>query len=786
MSTELDPITSGYQLSKINTNFQKVEDALNNTVLRRDGLSQGEDNSMHNNLDMNSHAILNAVTDPTNDGSLITVEEFKRAVRVPRGETIAEAPAVADRRGKIAAWDLGNGNPIAVSPISIPSALAVELASSTGGSMIGLEQGGTVQHELQEVSVLAYGAKRDGVTDDTNAFIQAVAKAVQLGYRNVYVPAGTYVISSEVNLGGVGYSGLNGVKLRGDGRKNTRILFKPSATESPCFSIIGGHGTHTGRGVVGIDIYPYDTSYNNKGIGIYVNDASFVDIDSCDIGFLNSSIKLHNKSAGEFTEFINITRCRLDRSTYLLNMIVDAGDSSFHGVHVDTTQMQLGQGGVGLNMRSFAANRAHPYGCYFNIKLFGRSDNDCHAIYLQNNRCDISNGFFTLEQGAKFTSVDDSWFHIDGTLKGLIGGSNIIWNTPATNPQLGVPAHFIFDNMSSCSTLGNFTYDGLSSSFPQTWNPTFGESTDLSAPGFFRIRGASNTTNGMAWALRSPDTTGWMLGKVVDGQPWKSFTPLYKFDPGNVSDFRKLIGSSTSGRMYLSAFHTGTSVTSEVFVGVNRFSPGATNFDLGSASGERWGSGFFNGFTITSASIAPVVTNSTSFGTASLYPSNIYSQNAVTVVSDRNYKEQIEDLSDEKFEDLLEAIGSVKFKTWKLKSAVASKGDAARNHYGVIAQEVKEALVNKGIDWTNCGLITFERVTQPVTFDGEKYHPIFVEEGSKLPVEEDGSIALLDGADTVATSEDGTMTISREVYMLRMEEFLVLRTAFIESKLQGV
>jgi hypothetical protein len=56
---DLDPIIFGYNLSKINTNFQKVEDELNNKVLYRDSTA-GEPNSMSSNLDMNSKSILNA------------------------------------------------------------------------------------------------------------------------------------------------------------------------------------------------------------------------------------------------------------------------------------------------------------------------------------------------------------------------------------------------------------------------------------------------------------------------------------------------------------------------------------------------------------------------------------------------------------------------------------------------------------------------------------------------------------------------------------------------------
>lgn len=56
---ELSTITSGYNLSGINSNFQKLEDELNNKVLYRDS-PPGEPNHMDVNLDMNGHSILNA------------------------------------------------------------------------------------------------------------------------------------------------------------------------------------------------------------------------------------------------------------------------------------------------------------------------------------------------------------------------------------------------------------------------------------------------------------------------------------------------------------------------------------------------------------------------------------------------------------------------------------------------------------------------------------------------------------------------------------------------------
>jgi hypothetical protein len=74
MSIELNNIASGYSTPLINDNFQKLEEELNQNVLRRDGLEPGEANEMRVPLDMNSHPILNAITDPDNPGSLVTQE----------------------------------------------------------------------------------------------------------------------------------------------------------------------------------------------------------------------------------------------------------------------------------------------------------------------------------------------------------------------------------------------------------------------------------------------------------------------------------------------------------------------------------------------------------------------------------------------------------------------------------------------------------------------------------------------------------------------------------------
>lgn len=66
----LNPITSGYNLGKINTNFDVIEDVINDEVVH----SIGGNNTMHQDLDMNGFDLLNVNINPGNPGSLLTRE----------------------------------------------------------------------------------------------------------------------------------------------------------------------------------------------------------------------------------------------------------------------------------------------------------------------------------------------------------------------------------------------------------------------------------------------------------------------------------------------------------------------------------------------------------------------------------------------------------------------------------------------------------------------------------------------------------------------------------------
>jgi len=75
---------------------------------------------------------------------------------------------------------------------------------------------------------------------------------------------------------------------------------------------------------------------------------------------------------------------------------------------------------------------------------------------------------------------------------------------------------------------------------------------------------------------------------------------------------------------------------------------------------------------------------------------NIYATNGTIQTSDRNEKQDIEALTDAETRVAVSAKGLLRKFRWK--DAVAEKGDEARTHFGIIAQDLQDAFTAEGLD----------------------------------------------------------------------------------------
>ena len=88
--------------------------------------------------------------------------------------------------------------------------------------------------------------------------------------------------------------------------------------------------------------------------------------------------------------------------------------------------------------------------------------------------------------------------------------------------------------------------------------------------------------------------------------------------------------------------------------------------------------------------------NAIDLGNSSHRFNDAFITNGVTTGSDQNEKQQIASLTSAEI-TAAKAISAL-FKTFKWNDAVASKGDAARTHTGVMAQEIETAMTDAGLD----------------------------------------------------------------------------------------
>jgi hypothetical protein len=145
-------------LAALNSNYAVLE-AFSDTVLSRDGTTP---NQMGADLDMNSNRILN----------------------LPQPTTVNEPLRLQDLQDF-----LGTG---------------------------------TIEIFLDKFNVLAYGATGNGLTDDTNAILAAVAAVNANGGGTLFFPAGTYKISSPIVF-------RSFTRIQGEGPKISKILVANNA-----------------------------------------------------------------------------------------------------------------------------------------------------------------------------------------------------------------------------------------------------------------------------------------------------------------------------------------------------------------------------------------------------------------------------------------------------------------------------------------------------------------------------------------------------------------------------
>lgn len=165
--------------------------------------------------------------------------------------------------------------------------------------------------------------------------------------------------------------------------------------------------------------------------------------------------------------------------------------------------------------------------------------------------------------------------------------------------------------------------------------------------------------------------------------------------------------------------------------------------------------------------IGPATDNTASAGGAGYRYTEVWAVNGTIQVSDERYKEQIAPID----ERVLRAWGNVQFCQFKFKDAVTKKGEAARTHIGLIAQQVKAAFEVEGLDPFAYGLLCYD--------EWEEQQEVVQEWDAQY--DEQGNLVRQAGRIVVQSHRPAGNS-----YAVRYEQALALECAYLRSKITGV
>jgi hypothetical protein len=174
--------------------------------------------------------------------------------------------------------------------------------------------------------------------------------------------------------------------------------------------------------------------------------------------------------------------------------------------------------------------------------------------------------------------------------------------------------------------------------------------------------------------------------------------------------------------------------------------------------------------------------NAISLGLALVRFDDAYITNGVTTGSDRNDKQDIEELSEA--EQRVAVAAKALLRKWRWKDAVAKKGNDARIHFGIIAQDLKAAFEAEGLDAHRYGMFMWnewwETQTEVPAVEAQEavYETQTDEEGNEVQVLVSEAVEGKDAytrTDTYETEEEAPEGAVRKERMgIRYNELLSL------------
>ena len=181
------------------------------------------------------------------------------------------------------------------------------------------------------------------------------------------------------------------------------------------------------------------------------------------------------------------------------------------------------------------------------------------------------------------------------------------------------------------------------------------------------------------------------------------------------------VGIAGGSTTLLHVKNTGIDVAGDIYIAGSSKAVGSARIGL------KFQTGYNNFGSIVPYDVANSANNdaTTDLGQSNVRFDDVYATNGTIQTSDQDEKQDFEALSDAEKRVAVAAKGLLKKFRWK--SAVAEKGDNARIHFGIVAQELEAAFTAEGLDAGRYGMFISSTWTEDgveKTRRGVRYHEL--------------------------------------------------------------
>lgn len=724
------------------------------------------------------------------------------------GNVAHSNPIILDSTGRVSTGEIWTTNGINYKFVlktntDVTIATYDNIPGGVTASQIFFQQAGsntverTVQAKLQEwVSVLDFGADPTGVTDSTTEIQNAINNN-----KGVYFPAGSYLISSPLEL--------KQEWIFGDGPDLSIILC--NATHA--FTVLSNANFDRPACIVEkLGINSVSTSCDSK-FAFYVPGvaAGAAAVYNSGLTIRDIEIGRTGRMGGGFY-LKDLYRCNIEdvgltdvsRMIQVVGSVVQLRASRVLSNN-DSAGSALNKHGISTESASYSSGILGPENCVFENCAYirgtrGISHTSGLMIYFTNfdteaddygafvaAQCTIQGGIFApgiaannwtgVYRSSGVSEAYDGTYFIDVDVNTLRAPSAPLSSFgfdfgDGTSPVFGVimqncrvrgtpnsvnhairgrqcrDAIIEGNSIESAICSGTEVYFTLARGLNFNYNRVVGGTVDITDDGDPSSTGSvlNNQAGTMSVVLAFPLNNNWIVGGNDPSEQASFFG--WKITKGTNTNTAEMIDSGQN------EFSVTTSNDGNITF--------RSNNDTGSTYGEyrfnvRNGvSTVTRAFIDTSGNTKPGADNTYSLGDGSYRWSVVYAATGTINTSDERTKDIKSDGIDSR---VLTAWGKVNYSQFKFKDAVQEKGDNARWHIGLIAQQIKAAFESEGLDAFEYGLLCYD-----------KWDDIYVEEMD------------------IENKPTGNMILdvpAGDRYGVRYEEALALECAYLRSKIEG-